>query len=416
MFDRENRQPHATALRESSAVRLRATLGLGAGEAVRLLYLPGPGDVQGTFAHWLEGRDDPGLMNLAYSRMFYDVVEAVEAEALVACLDPVRHPGSDALRFVQLRRRAGRGAVGYFAGEAAYAREARQVIRSFAPHVVVAGGDFPQELLAYATRGVPRTILSVHNAYGDGVLRGRGPKRRLRRRALLLGLRRIDAAVTVSDLCRAQVEALTGGMVPVSTFVPQTVTRPPWRERVAARRFLFAGRIVPEKGVFDLLDAFAAASDGRDDLTLAICGDGGALDAARERARAAGMRGVELLGKLERDALSSEYDRCDVVVCPTRPEFFEGLAKPPLEGALTGAPSIVSDVVPARELLGRAALSYPAGDVPALAASLRSLVDDPARMRRMSRATRAACAVQVDPSLSWGARVLEAMLAIAPRG
>ena len=397
------------------AERCRAALGLEPDAPLRLVYLPGPGDVQGTYAHWVEGRSDPRSLNQTYSQMFYDVALMLRAQALLVCRQPVRIRDGGAIRFARLERRAGAGGIGYHLAEARYAHEARRIIVAYDPHIVVASSDFPQMFLRHACGGRP-VVLSLHNTYPHLSGKRGGAKHRAEAVATRWGLGALGAAVAVSDQCRMQLRSIVGSGVPIAVFVPQVVTMPRWRRRAAARRFLYVGRVERNKGVFDLLDAFDRVSDGRDDLRLTFAGSGGALDALRRAVAERGLADVECLGQLERKALADQFERSDVVVCPTRPEFGEGLAKPPLEAALFGAPSILSDVVPARVPMGDAAMVYPAGDVEALARAMVRMVREPDLVARMSAATVGPRALQRDPAASWGGKVIEAILRVAAPG
>lgn len=60
--------------------------------SLRIVYAAGPGDVIGTFRHWIEGRDDPSQVSVTYSGQFYDICRELRAESytIASC----RSPGS----------------------------------------------------------------------------------------------------------------------------------------------------------------------------------------------------------------------------------------------------------------------------------------------------------------------------------
>ena len=108
---------------------------------------------------------------------------------------------------------------------------------------------------------------------------------------------------------------------------------------------------------------------------------------------------VEALGPLYRDALAL-----------VMPSYLEGFGFPPLEAALAGTPSIVSDLPVFAETLGDAALKTPAGDERALADAMLRLEREPEL-----RAALAAQARQAAERLTWDAAAakLHAILARA---
>src|SRR4051794_33306559 len=52
-------------------------------DPLRIVYVAGPGDVAGTYAHWKDGRDDPSEVAVTYSGQFFDVCRERGAEAYV---------------------------------------------------------------------------------------------------------------------------------------------------------------------------------------------------------------------------------------------------------------------------------------------------------------------------------------------
>jgi glycosyltransferase involved in cell wall biosynthesis len=140
---------------------------------------------------------------------------------------------------------------------------------------------------------------------------------------------------------------------------------------------LFVGRLVREKGVRVLLDAWRRADLG-EGAVLALAGDGPLRDElAREPAD------VQALGFVPRDHLPALYAAADVLVLPSiRTEtFLEPWGLVVNEAMHQGTPVIASDAVGAARggLLqdGRNGLVAPEGDAGALAARLRSLSQNP---------------------------------------
>jgi glycosyltransferase involved in cell wall biosynthesis len=85
-----------------------------------------------------------------------------------------------------------------------------------------------------------------------------------------------------------------------------------------ARFFLFAGRLVPEKGIFDLLDAYQAlAPDVRNEVGLVFVGDGAARSALQQRAAAINPGSIHFAGFAQRERLPAYYALAEILVFPT---------------------------------------------------------------------------------------------------
>jgi glycosyltransferase involved in cell wall biosynthesis len=160
---------------------------------------------------------------------------------------------------------------------------------------------------------------------------------------------------------------------------------------------LFVGRLSPEKGILELVEAMRGLS-----APLVVAGDG----PLRERVPGA-------LGFVPHHALGPLYDAAAVVAVPSRREGYgvacaEAMAhgKPVLASAVGGLLDLVVD--------GETGVLVPPGDVAALRAALASLLRDPERRRRLGAAARA----RARERLSWesAARALVAAYAEALTG
>jgi glycogen synthase len=168
---------------------------------------------------------------------------------------------------------------------------------------------------------------------------------------------------------------------------------------------LYAGRIERVKGVFDLLEIakrLEAQYPGR--FTWEICGGGPAEAELAAAAKARGLMQIfNLRGKLDRSAMANAFARAHAVVVPTTALFAEGLNKVCVESILAGRPVITSIHSNALDVLGRAAIEVPSGDVPAYADALAKLAQD---ADAYASACGACALVQeqfYDPMRSWGA-------------
>jgi glycosyltransferase involved in cell wall biosynthesis len=150
---------------------------------------------------------------------------------------------------------------------------------------------------------------------------------------------------------------------------------------------LYAGRLVPEKGVGVLLDAWAQLDR---QAKLVLVGDGPLADRARATPR------VRLLGPLPRRELPVAYAASELSVLasvPTR-RFREPWGLVCNESMHQARPVVASDAVGAvagglvRD--GETGVVVPAGDAHALAHAIELLLSDPQLRGRLGAAARAA--------------------------
>ncbi len=131
-----------------------------------------------------------------------------------------------------------------------------------------------------------------------------------------------------------------------------------------------------------LIDSLAICTQDRLDLVLTMVGDGKERPGLEARARALGLGSrVHFLGQLPAgEAVRSELDRADLFVLPSRQE---GLPRAMIEAMARALPCISSMVGGIPELLPPEDM-VPPGNAEALAAKIREVVGDPARMAHMS--------------------------------
>lgn len=150
-------------------------------------------------------------------------------------------------------------------------------------------------------------------------------------------------------------------------------------------RLLFIGRLVREKGIFDLLDAFSIVSR-QHPCHLMIAGVGPAENEVRRRIELLGLaRQTTLLGYVSGDALKRAYRSADIFVLPSHREGFPlsvmeamGYRLPVVTTPIRGcADHLAPDVN---------AVFVPPRDPEALAGGLLRLLGDAALRSRMGAA------------------------------
>ena len=148
---------------------------------------------------------------------------------------------------------------------------------------------------------------------------------------------------------------------------------------------LYVGTIEPRKNLLTLVHAFEEISTRRESpLQLVIAGRKGWMidDLLCLIKESPFNRRMILTGYLNDDELCALYSSCTVFVYPS---FYEGFGLPPLEAMACGAPVIASRIPSISETVGEAALLFNPKDVPALASSIISLLEDESLRQTMSR-------------------------------
>ena len=393
---------------------VRTRLGLVAGDALRIAFVAGPGDVAGTFDHWARGAQDPRVPVVTYSSMFYELISKLGAEALLLT-EPSGVPemADERFRFVHTPRARPRGFFAWHSADFRFSREVLRQIRLYRPHVVVLGTDAP----FWVFRGLPRrvkVVLTAHNTFWPMGRRSHSVKARVKEFLIRLGLVRVESGVCTSQECARQVGALVSGAQRLFVEIPQVAAAYQGGERatVEVRKLLFIGRIEEYKGVYDLLTAFEAIAAEFGDLRLDFAGSGSAEAELRRRIAGSGLKDrVRFLGQLSAEGVHGALGVADVLVCPTRTSFNEGLALVVVEAAVHGVPSILSSVVPAKDLMGGACLEYAADDVAALAAALRRVVGEAGVYSALRQEVATKGGMFRDSGQSWGSQLYRAFIA-----
>lgn len=155
------------------------------------------------------------------------------------------------------------------------------------------------------------------------------------------------------------------------------------------RYFIFAGRLVPEKGIFDLLAAYSSLPvDLRAQVGLVFVGDGPARSELQQRAASLNPRLVQVAGFQQREPLAVFYGLAEAFVLPTHTDRWGLVVN---EAMACGLPVICStaagcaaDLVADQEN-GRLVTS---GSVDELASALNELICNPQLRLRMAQASR----------------------------
>ena len=169
---------------------------------------------------------------------------------------------------------------------------------------------------------------------------------------------------------------LPNGVDPADFSFPSGASRSEFGVRPDDFLIVFAGRLLPEKGVLDLAEAVSAMNDASVKLICAGSGDA----AVEERLRA--LPATAFVGALAHDQWLRLLADCDVLCLPTR--YPEGLPTVILEAGYLNVPVVASDAGGIVEVVrdGESGLIVKSGDVKALANALIELRADAEKRRR----------------------------------
>lgn len=176
----------------------------------------------------------------------------------------------------------------------------------------------------------------------------------------------------------------TGRTITPSEVVADAIaSAPSQRTPTEPLRVAFAGRLVPAKGVLDLVAALRLISKPSR-IDVRIYGDGPLVDDVRSAAAHCAVP-IRLAGSLSAERLLAELGTSHVLVLPS---YGESVPKVLFEAWSVGLAPILTSVnaIPQYVQDGVTGLLHAPGDVPALARALDRLERDDALRRRLAQA------------------------------
>lgn len=241
-------------------------------------------------------------------------------------------------------------------------------------------------------------VLKLTTSGGQGVLArtsGAGPRARFARRLL----RRISAVVALTEETRQEaVQAgvpaervhILGNGVDAVTYQPRSPeersTLKAGRGLAGRRAFIAVGRLVADKNIEGLLEAWAAArSSIEPDWVLVVVGEGERRDSLAAKAVALGVSDTVRFVGGQKD-VHLWLGACDAYVSSSNRE---GLSNTLLEAMASGLPSVATRVSGVPQLIDAedAGIGVDIGDLSGLAAAIVRLASDAAtRLRQGGRA------------------------------
>jgi len=171
-----------------------------------------------------------------------------------------------------------------------------------------------------------------------------------------------------------------------------------------SRYYLFVGRLVREKGIFDLLTAYQRIShDLRSQIGLVFVGDGPCKSELQQKASEITGGSIRVVDFVQRDELGAFYGLAETFVLPTYTDTWGMVVN---EAMACGLPVIVSNAAGCAADLVREnwnGLSVKAGDIDGLSSAMTRLGQD-VNLRQQMEANSAAQILGYSPEV-WATSV-----------
>lgn len=158
-----------------------------------------------------------------------------------------------------------------------------------------------------------------------------------------------------------------------------------WQEKLGIKGcvILYVGRLIDEKGIPELLEAFTQLS-GNKQVTLVIVGDGSQATEYQSYCQQNQLHNVVFTGFKPQNALPQYYGIADIFVFPTRSDTWGLVLNEAMAASL---PIVCADAAGAADDLvvnEKNGYLVPVGDVEKLSEALQILVDDEGLREKMS--------------------------------
>ncbi|MBI4673356.1 MAG: glycosyltransferase family 4 protein [Chloroflexi bacterium] len=195
-----------------------------------------------------------------------------------------------------------------------------------------------------------------------------------------------------------QVQSAMWGVwgVDIQEFFPRVARDPNMPPTI-----LFAGRLHPEKGVFVLLDAFAAVHARLPHARLVLVGEGPARNLLEQKIRQQNLAlAITLTGVIKHREMVNLFHQADVFCAPsiTTRQWAEQVGAAALQAMACGIPivSTRSGAIPEYIPDGAAGILVEEQNAPALADALLNLLTNPQRASEMGQRGRAYACLHYD--------------------
>lgn len=245
----------------------------------------------------------------------------------------------------------------------------------------------PTAMLADVRKTGKPVVLTLHGTDATMAATSRSWRSVLRQ-----ALAKVDGVICVSqeqaDMLREL--GLWGGpleVIPAGVPTELFERLRPTRKATHPFTFVFVGRLIEEKGVIDLIEAFTSLLRRcAGTCRLVLVGTGPLEGKMRERVVARHLAGeVYFLGHLPHEEALAAVAEADVLVLPS---YGEGSPLSVVEAMALGTPVIGTRVGAVPSLIGDDGLLVEPGDIAGLASAMATWASDPEAAARAGRAAR----------------------------
>jgi 1,4-alpha-glucan branching enzyme len=195
----------------------------------------------------------------------------------------------------------------------------------------------------------------------------------------------VEEVVRLFGVTSQKVFSIPNGVDPANLGIPRQLVPGKKEASPGEKTIFFIGRLVPEKGVQVLLEAFSILLRQLPDAKLLVGGTGPYTGYLKARAEEMGLQGrTEFLGFLDEEKRNYHLKQADVAVFPSLYEPFVIVA---LEAMADQIPVIVSDTGGLSEVVAHGIDGYkaPAGRPDILAYYIREVLVNPGLARDLAR-------------------------------
>lgn len=271
-------------------------------------------------------------------------------------------------------------------------RELQACLENIRPDIVHAQGAGSHGIMASRTH-YP-SVVTIHGIFAEETKYIASFRRRMRHRLMAWQserycLRRASHIITISPYVSEYYGSTLSGKC---RFIPNPTDARFYKveRKEEPGRILFAGRIVPLKGVMDLIQAVSGL-DRNQPLRLVLAGaltDQEYVERVRQQASRLGLGNVvELRGLLDEDEILSEFARSSCLVLPSYQENAPMVVQ---EAMASGLPVIASKIggIPYQVTHGETGFLIERGDRSALRDRLAELLADKSMRSEFAEAAK----------------------------
>jgi len=295
----------------------------------------------------------------------------------------------------------GQGAVGRFAGDAGYLVGLERALDGFdIAHTAELASPYSRQALKARDQGRVRRVVAT---VWENIALPAPPNRFVAQRTEVVA-RGVDRFLAITD--RARDHLLFAGVplerievIPMGVDLTRFTPRPPSADAAGPLRVLTVCRLVPEKGVEDLVVAARLLADRGVDITVTFAGSG--PDAARlaDMATRLGVSDrITFKGNVPYDEIPRLHAEADVFVLASAPRatWQEQFGFAVVEAMASGLPVLAGDSGSLDDVVGDPEQLVTPQYPERLADALQRLAEDPARRAALGAANRVSAEQRYD--------------------